>query len=53
MKQFLPEELVQFVQKVDELLTKDCDLIIIGGGRSIRPDKRGVIAADLPPILHA
>lgn len=31
MKQFLPEELIQFLQKTDELLTADCALIIIGG----------------------
>lgn len=31
MKQFLPEELAQFLLKVDEFLTRDCDLIIIGG----------------------
>lgn len=31
MKQFLPEELAQFLQKIDEFLTKDCDLIVIGG----------------------
>jgi hypothetical protein len=31
MKQFLPEELIQFLQKTDEFLTADCELIVIGG----------------------
>jgi len=31
VKQFLPEELAQFLQKIDEFLTRDCNLIVIGG----------------------
>jgi len=31
MKQFLPEELIQFLQKTDEFLSTDCELIVIGG----------------------
>ena len=31
MQRFLPEELIQFLQKTDEFLTADCELIVIGG----------------------
>ncbi len=31
MKQFLPEDLVQFLQKTDEFLSEECSLIVIGG----------------------
>ena len=31
MKQFLPEELIQFLQKTDEFITAECELIVIGG----------------------
>jgi len=31
MKQFLPEDLLEFLQKTDEFLKANCDLIVIGG----------------------
>jgi hypothetical protein len=31
MKQFLPEDILEFLQKTDEFLKADCDLIVIGG----------------------
>ena len=36
MKQFLPEELIQFLQKTDEFLTADCEVIVIGGAAATK-----------------
>lgn len=35
VKPFLPEELAQFLQKIDEFLTQDCNLIVIGGAAAV------------------